>query len=289
MLGNYLSTCSMYARATNSLEFKQRQDYVVDELAACQRANGNGYVGGVPEANRIFHEIALDNIYIDKVGLNGVYAPWYMLHKMCAGLRDAYVYGGNQKALTVLTRFSDWAWGLTERLSDAYMQKMLEAEHGGMNEVFADLCAITDNKRYLSLSFRFNHRAVLDPLTRGVDDLDGLHANAQIPTVLGLFAQYELTGNRAARRGGEFFWKTVSQYRSYVIGGNSDKEEFFKIGEMGQHLSAATAETCNSYNMVKLTDRLFADNPKEQLAAYQERVLWNDILASQDRTTHGMT
>jgi len=276
-------------RTTNSQEFKQRQDYIVDELAACQRANGNGYLGGVPEANRIFHEIAAGNIYVNKGRLNGVHAPWYMLHKMCAGLRDAYAYGGNQQALTVLTGFSDWTVALMEQLSDADMQKMLEAEHGGMNEVFADVYAITKNKKYLSLSLRFNHRAVLEPLTRGVDDLDGLHANTQIPTVLGLYTQYEVTGDRAAKRGGEFFWETVTQHRSYVIGGDSDKEHFYKIGQMGRNLSPATAETCNSYNMVKLTDRLFADNPREELAAYQERVLWNDILASQDRTTPGMT
>jgi uncharacterized protein len=158
-----------------------------------------------------------------------------------------------------------------------------------MNEVFADVYAITKNKKYLSLSLRFNHRAVLDPLTRGIDDLDGLHANTQIPIVLGLYTQYEITGDRAAKKGGEFFWETVTQRRSYVIGGNSDKEHFYKIGEMGRFLSPATAETCNSYNMVKLTDRLFADDPREQLAAYQERVLWNDILASHDKTTPGMT
>jgi hypothetical protein len=289
MLGHYLSACSMYVRATGAPEFQQRQNYVVDELAACQRANGNGYVGGVPEADRIFHEIAAGNIDITKGALNGVHAPWYMLHKMCAGLRDAYAYGGNQEALTVLTGFSDWAAALTGRLSEAEMQKMLEAEHGGMNEVFADLYAITRNEKYLTLSRRFNHQAVLDPLTRGVDDLDGLHANTQIPTVLGLYTQYEVTGDREAKRGGEFFWHTVTANRSYVIGGDSDKEHFYKIGQMGQNLSPATAETCNSYNMVKLTDRLFADDPREELAAYQERVLWNDILASQDKTTPGMT
>lgn len=289
MLGHYLSACSMYVRAGGSAEFQQRQDYVVAELAACQQANGDGYVGGVPEADRLFHEIAAGHIDIQRGSLNGVHAPWYMLHKMCAGLRDAYSYGGNQKALAVLTGFSDWTLALTEHLSDADMQKMLEAEHGGMNEVFADLYAITKGDKYLSLSRRFNHRSVLDPLTRGVDDLDGLHANTQIPTVLGLYTQYELTGDRDAKRGGEFFWETVTQNRSYVIGGDSDKEHFYKIGQMGQNLSPATAETCNSYNMVKLTDRLFADNPREELAAYQERVLWNDILASQDKSTPGMT
>ena len=289
MLGHYLSACSMCFRATGVPDFQRQQDYVVAELATCQQANGSGYVGGVPEANRIFHEIAAGQIYIDRGGLNGVHAPWYMLHKMCAGLRDAYAYGGNQQALTVLTGFSDWTWALTEHLSDTDMQKMLEAEHGGMNEVFADLYAITRNQQYLSLSRRFNHHAVLDPLTRGVDDLDGLHANTQIPTVIGLYTQYEVTGDREAKQGGEFFWETVTQNRSYVIGGDSDKEHFYKIGQMGQNLSPATAETCNSYNMVKLTDRLFADNPREELAAYQERVLWNDILASQDKSSPGMT
>jgi DUF1680 family protein len=289
MLGHYLSACSMYVRATRSQDFKQRQDYVVDQLALCQKANGDGYVGGVPDAHRIFSEIAKGNIYLDRGSLNGVHAPWYMLHKMCAGLRDAYAYGQSEQALAVLAGFSDWCSGLTGPLSDTEMQKMLEAEHGGMNEIFADMYGITGKNQYITLSKRFNHRLVLDPLTRGIDDLDGLHANTQIPTVIGLYVQYEVTGDNAAKEGGEFFWDTVTQNRSYVIGGDSDKEHFYPIGQMGNNLSPATAETCNSYNMVKLTDRLFAGGPREELAAYNERVLWNDILASQDKSTPGMT
>jgi DUF1680 family protein len=289
MLGHYLSACSMYARATSEPLFLQRQNYIVGELAECQRANGDGYVGGVTDARRIFTEIGHGNIYINKTGLNGIHAPWYMLHKMIAGLRDAYIYGQNDQALVVLTGFSDWAYKLTDPLSPAEMQKMLEDEHGGVNEIFADMYAITGKEKYLTLSRRFNRTSVLEPLTRGVDDLDGLHANTQIPTVLGLYRQYEVTGDAGARRGGEFFWQTVTQDRSYVIGGNSDKEHFYPKGTMGENLSVATAETCNSYNMVKLTDRLFAGTPREELAAYSERVLWNDILASLDKTTPGMT
>lgn len=289
MLGHYLSACSMCVISTGDPALTARQSYVVGELAECQRANGDGYVGGVHEAKRIFGEIAQGNIYLNRAGLNGVHAPWYMLHKMCAGLRDAYIYCQNQQALAVLTGFSDWADKLTGSLSEADMQKMLQAEHGGMNEVFADMYAITGNEKYMTLSRRFNRSSVLEPLSRGVDDLDGLHANTTIPTVIGLYRQYELTGDPAARRGGEFFWQTVTQNRSYVIGGNSDKEHFYPKGEMGENLSVATAETCNSYNMVKLTDRLFAGSPREEFAAYSERVLWNHILASLDKTTPGMT
>ena len=289
MLGHYLSACAMYARATSDTSFLQRQSYVVSQLAECQRANGAGYVGGVADARRIFTEIAEGKIYIDKIGLNGVHAPWYMLHKMVAGLRDAYVYAQNDQALTVLIGFSDWASRLTDKLSDADMQKMLSDEHGGMNEVFADVYAITGEEKYLTLSRRFNHTIVLAPLTEGTDDLTGLHANTQIPTVLGLYRQYEVTGDAPARKGGEFFWTVVTQERSYVNGGDSDRERFYAKGQMGENLSVATAETCNSYNMVKLTDRLFAGTPREELAAYSERVLWNHILASLDATSPGMT
>lgn len=288
MLGHYLSACSMYARAKSGPAFLERQNYIVGELAECQRANGDGYVGGVADAKRIFTEIRGGKIYKDKVGLNGVHAPWYMLHKMCAGLRDAYSYGQNEQAMTVLVGFSDWADKLTGALSEADMQKMLVEEHGGMNEIFADVYVKTGDAKYLTLSRRFNRTAVLDPLMRGIDDLDGLHANTQIPTVLGLYRQYEVAGDPGARRGGEYFWQTVTHDRSYVIGGNSDREHFYPKGAMGQNLSVATAETCNSYNMVKLTDRLFAGTPREELAAYDERVLWNHILASQDKTTPGM-
>jgi hypothetical protein len=289
MLGHYLSACSMYVRVTSDPAFVDRQTYIVEQLAECQRANGNGYVGGVREAKRIFAEVSRGNIYVNRSGLNGVHAPWYMLHKMCAGLRDAHVYGQNEQALVVLIGFSDWADTLTSPLSEADTQKMLQAEHGGMNEVFADVYAITGKDKYLALSRRFNHTAVLEPLTREVDDLDGLHANTTIPKVIGLYRQYELTGDPAAKRGSEFFWQTVVQNRSYVIGGNSDKEHFYPKGKMGENLSPATAETCNSYNMVKLTDRLFAGSPREELAAYNERVLWNHILASLDKSTPGMT
>lgn len=289
MLGHYLSAVSMYAAATGEAAFQQRQSYVVNQLAECQLANGNGYVGGVPEAKRIFTEIGQGKIYFVKGQLNGVHAPWYMLHKMVAGLRDAYVYAGDAQALAVLIRFGDWAFDLTDKLSEADMQTMLEDEHGGMNEVFADLYAITGKDKYLTLSRRFNHTAVLDPLTQGKDDLNGLHANTQIPTVLGLYRQFEVTGDPGARRGGEFFWHNVTSERSYVNGGDSDKERFYPVGQMAENLSPATAETCNSYNMVKLTDRLFAGTPREELAAYNERVLWNHILASMDISTPGMT
>ena len=139
MLGHYLSACSMYARSTGDPAFIKQQGYIVTELAECQRANGDGYVGSVSEAKRIFGEIAQGNIYINRAGLNGVHAPWYMLHKMCAGLRDAYINCQNEQALAVLTGFSDWADKLTTPLSEADMQKMLQAEHGGMNEIFADM------------------------------------------------------------------------------------------------------------------------------------------------------
>ncbi len=289
MLGHYLSACSMFGCATHDGTLIQRRRYVVGELEECQRANGNGYVGGVVDAQRIFREISEGNIYIDRIGLNGVHAPWYMLHKMCAGLRDAYTYGNDDQALKVLTGFSEWAFALTDHLSESDMQTMLRDEHGGMNEVFADLYAITRNGKYLTLSRRFNHKAVLEPLAQGIDDLDGLHANTQIPKVIGFFRQYEIAGDLPAQKGGEFFWETVTQGRSYVIGGDSDKEHFYPKGKMGDHLSPATAETCNSYNMVKLTDRLFADDPREHLAAFTERVLWNHILASVDDRTPGMT
>jgi DUF1680 family protein len=288
MLGHYLSACSMFGCTTGDNAFIERRRHIVSELEECQRANGNGYVGGVVDARRIFREICDGKIYIDRIGLNGVHAPWYMLHKMCAGLRDAYTYEDDDQALKVLTGFGDWAFALTDHLSVNDMQTMLREEHGGMNEVFADLYAITGKNKYLTLSRRFNHKAVLEPLTHGSDDLDGLHANTQIPKVIGLYRQYEVAGDLHAQSGGEFFWATVVQSRSYVIGGDSDKEHFYPKGKMGDHLSPATAETCNSYNMIKLTDRLFADNPREHLAAFTERVLWNHILASVDDRTPGM-
>gem|GEM_PF-236136 len=288
ILGHYLSACAMTYASTGDERFRERADYIVDELATCQQKHGNGYVGGIPDAKRIFSEVAAGDIKPANFGLNGGWVPWYTLHKLFAGLIDAHKLCDSEKAKTVVIGLGDWAVSVTKNLTDEQFQTMLRCEHGGMNETLADLFAVTGNRAYLDLAGRFNHRHVIDPLSQEEDRLEGLHANTQVPKLIGAARQYELTGDKSLATAADFFWQIVSQERSFVIGGNSEAEHFRKKNEMWKNLTATTAETCNTYNMLKLTKHLFTWSAQATCADYYERALYNHILASQDPKT-GMT
>lgn len=285
-LGHYLSACALAYASTGDGRFKQRVDYIVKALAECQRARGTGYVGAIPKEDSVFAEVRQGHIHSAGFDLNGAWVPWYTVHKVFAGLLDAYEYAGNKEAKAVVIRLADWVEATTAGLTDAQMQEMLRCEHGGMNEALADVYALTGEARYRKLALRFNHTAVLQPLMAGRDELAGKHANTQIPKVLGLAREYEMGMGDSARKGAAFFWKTVTQQHSYVIGGNSDHEHFGPAGKLADRLSPQSTETCNSYNMLKLTRHLFAWQPKAPYFDYYERTLYNHILASQN--TDGM-
>jgi DUF1680 family protein len=281
-LGHYLSACAMMFAATGDQRFKQRADYIVAELRDCQEAGKSGLVCAFPDGAAPLNQI------IDATRFVGV--PWYTMHKIFAGLRDAYLYTGNRMALDVLVRLSDWAIAHTRDLSDPQFQRMLDTEHGGMNEVLADVYALTGETRFLTLARRFCHRALLDPLAQARDTLDGLHANTQIPKVVGFSRLFELSGQTDYQTASRFFWETVVTRRTFATGGHGDGEHFFPPAEFLQHLaSAKTMETCCTYNMLKLTRSLFAQDPSVAYADYYERALYNSILASQDPDTGMMT
>jgi hypothetical protein len=165
---------------------------------------------------------------------------------------------------------------------------MLDREHGGMNEVFADLSALTGDARYLKLALRFSHHAILDPLAQGVDKLDGLHSNTQIPKVVGFSRIAEVGGADAASfgRAAQFFWRSVVEERSFATGGHGDGEHFFPKDKFAEHLgSAKTMETCCTHNMMRLTRSLYARDPRTACFDYFERALFNGILAAQDPAT----
>ncbi len=270
-VGHYLSACAQMYAATGDEKLKANATYVITELAKCQKALGNGYLSAFPET------------FIDRVEtLKPVWAPWYTVHKILAGLIDNYSLCDNKQALDMAIRMGDWAKHRMDKLSDDQMQRMLENEQGGINEGLANLYAITGKKEYLALSERFNHHAVIDPLARREDALDGLHANTQIPKIIGAARQYELTGDPKLQTTASFFWDVVTRDRSYVIGGNSDGEHFSPKAHLSAYLSPTTTETCNTYNMLKLTHHLFTWDPKAHYADYYERALFNHILASQD-------
>ena len=278
--GHYLSALANMIAAgedTPDAQLRHRLDAMIDELQACQKAYGDGYIGGVPGSRALWKAVAAGDID----ALNRKWVPWYNLHKTFAGLRDAWLETGNATARDVLVRFGDWCVELTSHLSDEQMQRMLNQEHGGMNESMADIYAITGDKRYLTTAERFNHHAVLDPLEQHRDELTGKHANTQIPKVIGLERIATLTGNQADDSGARFFWETVTQHRSVAFGGNSVSEHFNDPHDFrGLLLHREGPETCNTYNMLRLTEQLFASAPAAAYADYYERALYNHILAS---------
>lgn len=285
-LGHYLSALSMMSAASDNPEFGQRVNYIVETLAAVQDSIGTGYVAGIPNGKEIFDEIAAGQIDAEPFGLNDGWVPWYNIHKLFAGLRDAYLYGDNAQAREVLIDLSDWAVDLSSQLSDEQFLEMIRAEYGGMNEVLTDVYAMTGDRKYLEVAQRFNDPRLFDPLADSDDELAGMHANTQIPKVIGAAREYEFTGNDTLRQVASFFWETVTNNRSYANGGNSLNEHFGPLGELGNRLGKSTTESCNTYNMLKLTEHLMKWNPEQvQYADYYEKALYNHILASQDPKT----
>lgn len=299
--GHYLSAAAMMHAHTHDSRLAGKVDYLLPRLAACQEANGRddpdfrGYCAGIPQSKPAYKQVLAGHIDVKNphalysFSLNGLWSPWYTVHKIMAGLRDVYLYMGRAQAREILLGMTDWAAQFPRRLSVAQMQLMLVSEQGGMNEVLADVYAMTGEAAHRTLAGQFNQAAQLAPLMRHEDILDGLHSNQYIPRVIGIARQYELTGSSDYRTGAEFFWQNVVRHRTFVFGGNGDRENFFPIGDAAQHLSVGSAETCCTYNMLKLTNHYFCWNASMEAADFYERALINQILGSQDPATGGMT
>lgn len=277
-LGHFLSAVASMYVATKDETLKEKLNYAISELAYLQSLDEKGYVSGFPR--ECFDRVFTGDFNVTRFELGDSWVPWYSIHKIYAGLIDAYVLIGNEQALDVVTKLSDWAKKGTDNLTEEQFDKMIYCEHGGMCEVMANLYEITKNEEYLELSKRFYHKETLTPLTKSQDELEGKHANTQIPKVIGAAKLYELSGNENYKNAAMFFWNLITKSRSYAIGGNSRDEHF---GEMNtEKLGVTTAETCNTYNMLKLTEHLYSWNHKSEYMDYYENALYNHILASQD-------
>ncbi|MDR3459769.1 MAG: glycoside hydrolase family 127 protein [Verrucomicrobiae bacterium] len=278
--GHYLSALSTMIASgadTPDGELRRRLNYMVAELDRCQKAWTNGYVGGVPGSRALWNSVAAGQVE----AVNGKWVPWYNLHKTFAGLRDACLIAGNPEAREVFIHLGDWCVNLISGLSDQQMQRMLRQEHGGMNEVLADLYALTGDQKFIVAARRFSQQAILEPLEHHEDRLTGLHANTQIPKVIGLERIATLTGDQEADSGARFFWDNVTGKRSVAFGGNSVSEHFNDPKNFeGMLESREGPETCNTYNMLRLTEQLFVSQPGAAYADYYERALYNHILAS---------
>ena len=278
-LGHYLSALAHLHAATGSGEALRLVNHIVDEIARCQQANGDGYV--LPVEKSAFGRVRAGEIDATPFSLNGVWVPFYTLHKLLAGLRDALRLCGNARALEISKSVGGWLEGIFSGLDAERIQQMLATEHGGMNEVLADLSADAGDPRYLEMAARcFHHRQVMEPMFRGEDRLNGLHGNTQIPKVVGLAREFELTKEPQYRMAAESFWDHVVHHRSYAIGGHGESEHFFPAEQFPQRLTPNTCETCNTYNLLKLTKHLFAWRPDAARMDFVERAMINHLAAN---------
>lgn len=283
--GHYLSALAMYYAAVGDAECKKRMDYMISELKAVQEANaknnpgwGVGYVGGIPKSAELWSKIKAG----DAAAIWAAWAPWYNIHKMYSGLRDAWLYTGKEEAKAIFLKYCDWGIDVTSALSDARMEEMLGNEHGGMNEMYADAYQMTGDAKYLTAAKRFSHKAFLEPLSQGNDRLDNTHANTQIPKFIGFERIAELNHDEQYHKAGTFFWETVTKNRSLAFGGNSRREHFPSVTSCIDFVNVNDGpESCNSYNMLKLTEDVFRMKPMAQYADYYERTILNHILSSQ--------
>jgi uncharacterized protein len=285
--GHYLSGVSIMYAATGDPRFKERADYLVREMKEIQDRQGDGYIGALRdrdnrEGKALFEELARGLIRSGGFDLNGMWSPWYVQHKIFAGLRDAYRFTGNRDALEVEKKFAAWAEGILAPLSDDQIQRMLTTEFGGMNEVAADLYADTGDRRWLALSDKFFHHAVVDPLAAGQDILPGKHGNTQVPKLQGSLARFIYTGNSTDGNAARFFWDQVALHHSFATGGHGRNEYFGEPDRLSDMIDGRTAETCNVYNMIKMARDLFSVDPQIRYADFLERALFNHILGSID-------
>ncbi len=282
--GHYISALSMLYATSGDAAVKTKLDYCISELKRCQDAIGTGYVGGVPGKEKIWDEMANGDFREVSTGwINGIWVPWYNIHKLFAGLVDTYLYTGNETARTIVVDLTDWADKKFENLTDDQWQQMIYCETGGINDALYNVYAITGNPKHLELADKFYHKLVLDPLSQRKDQLAGFHANTQIPKIVGAARSYELRNRAKDKTIATYFWDIIRDDHSYCIGGNSNHEHFEVPGKVS--LSDKTTETCNTYNMLKLTRHLFAWEPTARYMDFYERALYNHILSSQNPET----
>ncbi len=282
--GHYLSALAINA-ATGNEECRKRMEYMISELQLVLDANNqrpeawcHNYIGGVPNSANMWTAFSKG----DFGPYFGTWAPFYNIHKMYAGLRDAWLYCGNEQAKNLFLKFCDWAVDITRDLNDEQMEKMLGNEHGGMNEVLADAYAITGEQKYLDCARRFSHRMLLVPLENGKDCLDNMHANTQIPKAIGYQRIAELAHDVQYHNASEYFWEIVTRQRSLALGGNSRREHFPTKENCIDYINDIDGpESCNTYNMLKLTEDLNRVKPNGMYGDFYETAMFNHILSAQ--------
>lgn len=282
ILGHYLSACSALVAATGDERARDRLAFAVEEIERCQLAGDDGYVGGIPGGRALWAAVAAGDFAVSGFELGGRWVPWYNLHKLFAGLIDAWRIAGEERAGAVVIRLADWWLRTGARLDDRQFERMLTAEFGGMNEVFADLAEATGRSEFLAMAARFSDRRILDPLLDGRDALTGLHANTQIPKAVGYARLGAVSADERLIGAAQVFWDVVASRRSVAIGGNSTREHFHPTDDFSSQVEEREGpETCNTVNMVKLSKVLLALDGDVRYVDYVERALFNHLLSAQ--------
>ncbi|MEN6309213.1 MAG: beta-L-arabinofuranosidase domain-containing protein [Anaerohalosphaeraceae bacterium] len=290
ILGFYMSGVSMMVQATGDEVLRQRLGYIVDQLDDVQQANQSGYMLAVPNGKSLFADIAKDNFKVDGGSrngyiINGYFEPIYTINKLMLGLYQIYLATGNEKAKQVFLRLADWfGHDIIDLFSDEQVQKLLHCEHGSLHESYLDAYTLSGNSKYLKWARRLCHERMLAPLAENnVDFITHFHANCNIPKYTGFQHIYRVTGEERLHTAAMNFWNDVVTRRSWVIGANSAHELFFDPGEFTNALNVLDGpESCNSVNMLRLTEALFQTHPSSRMMDFYERVLFNHILSSHD-------
>ncbi|WP_160066737.1 glycoside hydrolase family 127 protein [Sphingobacterium bovisgrunnientis] len=280
--GHYVSALALLYAASGDQAAYDKLDYVLKELKRCQDNLGTGYIGGVPRSQEFWTDVKQGKIRAGGFDLNGRWVPLYNIHKIYAGLRDAYALAGREDAKDMLIKLTNWGVDLISGLTNAEIQDMLRSEHGGLNEVFADAAVIANDPRFMKLAEKFTHLQILNPLIAQKDELTGKHANTQIPKIIGAKRIADLEGRKDWDEGARFFWETVVNKRSVAIGGNSASEHFHPSTDFSNMMTNIEGpETCNTYNMMKLSTQFFQSDGQSKFVDYYERAMYNHILSSQ--------
>ncbi|MBV9267145.1 MAG: glycoside hydrolase family 127 protein [Acidobacteriaceae bacterium] len=274
-VGHYLSACALMFSSTGDRDIKGKGDYIVSELAKCQAKLPGGYLSAFPLE------------FFDRLNAREkVWAPFYTIHKIMAGMYDMHEHCGNQQALQVLEGMAKWADNWSAPIPEPHMQDILNTEYGGMNEVLYNLAAATGNDQYAVVGDRFTKKRFFNPLALRRDELRGLHVNTHIPQVIGAARRYELSSDERFHDVADFFWWEVTSARAYVTGGTSNGEAWLvEPRRLGAELkkSSNTTECCCAYNMLKLTRKLYEWTADPRYFDYYERTLLNHRIAAIDR------
>jgi DUF1680 family protein len=277
-MGHYLSACALMYSSTGDELLKRKAEAIVDELGRCQKANGNGWLSAFPTE---FMQRLRERL--------PVWAPFYTLHKIMAGLLDFHQHCGSAQALDIALGMVAWTQKWADQITDEDVARLLQVEYGGMNEFLYNLYALTGDRRHADLAHRFDHAQVFDPLAEGRDELKGQHANTQLAKLVGAARRYELFGEERYRRLVEYFWRQVALQRSYCTGGTSNGQRWrTEPGILARELSATTQECCCTYNMLKLTRHVFTWSPEASYADFYERAFLNGIIGTMN-PADGMT